>query len=176
MEKYISPKVIKQIIYRTEDIQTQLIIFFIYNYGMRPIDILKLSRRNFIIKDQKIRIQFQRIKTATNHVFKIPDYFVQTIYKHIVKRKDNEPLFKGTNKKRMTEVTLENRLFQETLKQNKNLASETLWNSHLYWVFRKRYTLEEAIKEYNITKNSKAWKIWDDANCEKCSYPRLLDI
>ncbi|QZT36833.1 tyrosine-type recombinase/integrase [Halosquirtibacter xylanolyticus] len=176
MSNYISPKEIKQVINRTSDDQTKIIIFFIYNYGMTPEDVVQLTRRNFIIQNQVVRIQFDRIKTQTKHVFRIPDYFTQTLYKVLSRRKEKQPFFVGTNRKAMSAATLENRLFDETLHQNKKLDPRSLWESHLFWIFRKGYNFSEATKEYGIKHEDKEWSIWEEATQEKRVFPRLLDI
>ncbi|MCT4673426.1 MAG: hypothetical protein ACPGSG_02880 [Prolixibacteraceae bacterium] len=176
MSNYITPKEIQHVINRVKEDQTKVIIFLIYNYGMTPEDITSLIRRNFIIKNQIIRIHFERKKTQSSHVFKIPDYFTSTIYGILKKRDDKQPLLLGANRKRMSITTLENRLFQETLLQNKKLDFKTLWESHLFWIFRKGYNFSEAMKEYGLCHEDNEWEIWEEATKEKRVFPRLLDI
>jgi hypothetical protein len=66
-------------------------------------------------------------------------------------------------------------LFDLAVMMNKKITPGQVFDSHLFWLFRKGVSYSQAVEEYGIPLSGKSFKVWESAMVAKRLWPFLLE-
>ena len=175
MEEFFSPEEIRLFINRCEADRQRVILFLIYNYGISIEEALELKAGQFMVKQDYILFNFTRKITLKQHTYKIQGEGYRFFYRVLNKLQDHEPLLHKDKNLPISEAMIKKDLFDLAIIMNKKITPGQLFESHLFWLFRKGVSFSQAVEEYGIPISGKHFKVWESAIMAKRLWPFLLE-
>ncbi len=175
MEDYFSPEEIRTFMNRCESDRQRIILFLLYNYGLSVDEALDLKSGQFMIKPDYLLFNFTRKITGKLHTYKIQFENFRLFYRVLHKLQAHEPLLHKDKNLPVTETILRKDLFDLAIVMNRKITTNQLFESHLYWVFRKGVSYAQAVEEYGLSLSGKPFKIWESAMLSGRLWPVLLE-
>ncbi len=175
MEKFFSPEEVRILINKCVSERQKIILFLIYNYGISIEEAIDIKAGQFMVKPDNILFNFTRKLTNKQHTYKIQGDNYRTFYRAIHKLQAHEPLLYKDKNLPVTAVTVKKDLFDLAITMNRKITYEQLFESHLFWLFRRGVTYSQAVEEYGIPLSGKPFKIWESAMMAKRLWPFLLE-
>ena len=175
MEDYFSPEEIRTFMNRCESDRQRIILFLLYNYGLSVDEALDLKSGQFMIKPDYLLFNFTRKQTDKLHTYKIQFENFRLFYRVLHKLQAHEPLLHKDKNLPVTATILRKDLFDLAIVMNRKITTSQLFESHLYWVFRKGVSYAQAVEEYGLPLSGKPFKIWESAILSGRLWPVLLE-
>jgi len=175
MEDFFSPEEIRALMVRCESDRQRIILFLLYNYGLTIEEALDLKARQFIIRPDYIVFNFTRKQTRKDHSYKIQFENYRLFYRVLNKLQDHEPLLHKDKNLRISDAMVKKDLFDLAVTMNRKITPGQLFDSHLFWLFRKGVSFAQAVEEYGISLSGKPFKIWESAMLSGRLWPFLLE-
>ena len=160
---------------RCESDRQRIILFLLYNYGLSVDEALDLKSGQFMIKPDYLLFNFTRKITGKLHTYKIQFENFRLFYRVLHKLQAHEPLLHKDKNLPVTETILRKDLFDLAIVMNRKITTNQLFESHLYWVFRKGVSYAQAVEEYGLSLSGKPFKIWESAMLSGRLWPVLLE-
>ena len=175
MEEFFSPDDIRSFMGRCESDRQRIILFLCYNYGLTIEEALDVKAGQFMRKPDYLLFNFTRKSTKKPHTYKIQFENYRLVYRVLIKLQDQDPMLNRDKNIAITEAILSKDLFDLAVIFNKKITHEILFESHLYWLFRKGVGLSQAVAEYGIPFSGRPFKIWEAAMKAGKLWPFLLE-
>ena len=175
MEEYFSPEDIRSLMSRCESDRQRIILFLMYNYGLTIDEALEIKSGQFMIKPDFILFNFTRKLTGKAHTYKIQFENFRLFYRVLNKLQAHEPLLHKDKNLPISDSMLKKDLFDLAVTINKKITPGLLFESHLYWLFRKGISFAQAVEEYGIALSGKPFKVWESAMLSGRLWPFLLE-
>ena len=175
MEEFFSPDEIRALMSRCESDRQRVILFLLYNYGLSIDEALELKAGQFIVKPDLIRFNFTRKLTGKTHSYKIQFENYRLFYRVLNKLQDYEPLLHKDKNLPISDAMVKKDLFDLAVIMNRKITPGQLFDSHLYWLFRRGVSFAQAVEEYGISLSGKPFKIWESAMLTGRLWPFLLE-
>ena len=175
MEEYFSPEDIRALMSRCESDRQRIILFLMYNYGLTIDEALEIKSGQFMIKPDYIYFNFTRKLTGKAHTYKIQFENFRLFYRVLNKLQAHEPLLHKDKNLPISDSMLKKDLFDLAVTINKKITPGLLFESHLYWLFRKGISFAQAVEEYGIALSGKPFKVWESAMLSGRLWPFLLE-
>jgi integrase len=175
MMEYFSPDEIRVMISRCVSDRQRLILFLLYNYGLTSDEAVDLKSGQFMLKPDYLLFNFTRKLTNKTHTFKIQNENFRLFYRVLNKLQDHEPILHKDKNLPISDVILRKDLFDLAIVINKKITRTQLFESHLYWLFRKGVSFAQAVEEYGIALSGKPFKVWENAMLSGRLWPILLE-
>ena len=175
MEDYFSPEDIRSLMSRCESDRQRIILFLMYNYGLTTDEALEIKSGQFMIKPDFIYFNFTRKLTGKAHTYKIQFENFRLFYRVLNKLQAHEPLLHKDKNLPISDSMLKKDLFDLAVTINKKITPGLLFESHLYWLFRKGISFAQAVEEYGIALSGKPFKVWESAMLSGRLWPFLLE-
>lgn len=175
MEDFFSPEDVRVLMSRGESDRQRVILFLVYNYGLTINEALELKAGQFMVKPDCLFFNFTRKLTGKTHTYKIQLENYRLFYRIINKLQDHEPLLHKDKNIPISENILKKDLFDLAVTMNRKISYEQLFNSHLYWLFRKGVSFPQAVEEYGLSLSGVHFKIWESAMTAGRLWPFLLE-
>ena len=175
MEDYFSPEEIRTLLNRCESDRQRIILFLLYNYGLTIDEALELKSGQFMIKPDYLLFNFKRKLTGKSHTYKIQFENFRLFYRVLNKLQPHEFLLHKDKNLPISEAILKKDLFDLAVTMNRKITAIQLFESHLYWLFRKGVSFAQAVEEYGLSLSGKPFKIWESAMLSGRLWPILLE-
>jgi len=175
MEEFFSPDEIRVFMSRCESDRQRIILFLIYNYGISLEESLEIKASQFMLKQDYILFNFTRKITTKQHTYKIQGDNYRLFYRVLNKLKDSEPLLHKDKNASISEGMVKKDVFDLAVIMNRKITPGQLFDSHLFWLFRKGVSFSQAVEEYGISISGKPFKVWESAMVAKKLWPYLLE-
>ena len=175
MEEFFSPDEIRALMSRCESDRQRIILFLLYNYGLTIDEALDLKAGQFIVKPDLVRFNFTRKLTGKTHSYKIQFENYRLFYRVLNKLQDYEPLLHKDKNLPISDAMVKKDLFDMAVTLNRKITAGQLFDSHLYWLFRRGVGFSQAVEEYGIPLSGKPFKVWEDAMVAGRLWPFLLE-
>jgi len=175
MDDFFSPDDIRAFMGRCESDRQRIILFLLYNYGLTVDEALEIKSGQFMIKPDYLRFNFTRKLTGKTHSYKIQFDNFRLFYRSLNKLQVHEPLLHKDKNLPISEALIKKDLFDLAVTVNRKITPGQLFDSHLYWLFRKGVTFAQAVEEYGISLSGKPFKIWESAMLSGRLWPFLLE-
>lgn len=175
MEEFFSPEEIRLFINRCESDRQRVILFLIYNYGILPGEAIGIKASQFMVKPDYILFNFTRKITSKQHTYKIHSENYRIFYRALNKLQAHEPLLHKDKNLPISEAMIKKDLFDLAVIMNRKITAPQLFDSHLFWLFRRGVAYSQAVEEYGIPLSGKPFKIWESAMVAKRLWPFLLE-
>ena len=175
MEDYFSPEEIRTLMSRCESDRQRVILFLLYNYGLTIEEAVDLKSGQFMVKPDYLLFNFTRKLTGKTHTYKIQHENFRLFYRVLNKLQAHEPLLHKDKNLPITETIFKKDLFDLAVTMNRKITSLQLFESHLYWLFRKGVSFAQAVEEYGLSLSGKPFKIWESAMVSGRLWPVLLE-
>jgi integrase len=175
MEEFFSPDEIRALMSRCESDRQRVILFLLYNYGLTIDEALELKAGQFIVKPDLIRFNFTRKLTGKTHSYKIQFENYRLFYRVLNKLQDYEPLLHKDKNLPISDAMVKKDLFDMAVTLNRKITAGQLFDSHLYWLFRRGVSFSQAVEEYGIPLSGKPFKVWEEAMVAGRLWPFLLE-
>ena len=175
MEEYFSPDDIRALMSRCESDRQRIILFLMYNYGLTIDEALEIKSGQFMIKPDFIYFNFTRKLTCKAHTYKIQFENFRLFYRVLNKLQAHEPLLHKDKNLPISDSMLKKDLFDLAVTINKKITPGLLFESHLFWLFRKGISFAQAVEEYGIALSGKPFKVWESAMLSGRLWPFLLE-
>jgi hypothetical protein len=175
MEEYFSPEDIRGLMSRCESDRQRLILFLMYNYGLTTDEAVEIKSGQFMIKPDFIYFNFTRKLSGKSHTYKIQFENFRLFYRILNKLQDHEPLLHKDKNVPISDAILRKDLFDLAVTINKKITPGLLFESHLFWLFRKGVSFAQAVEEYGIALSGKPFKVWEKAMVSGRLWPFLLE-
>jgi hypothetical protein len=175
MEEFFSPEEVRLFISRCESDRQRVILFLVYNYGLSLEEAIKLKAGQFMVKLDYILFNFTRKITQKQHTYKIQGENYRLIRRALNKLQDHEPLLHKDKNLPVSESMVKKDLFDLAVMMNKKITPGQVFDSHLFWLFRKGVSYSQAVEEYGIPLSGKSFKVWESAMVAKRLWPFLLE-
>jgi len=88
---------------------------------------------------------------------------------------DHETVLHKDKNLPVSETILRKDLFDLAVVMNRKITTIDLFDSHLYWIFRKGVSFAQAVEEYGLSLSGKPFKIWENAMLTGRLWPVLLE-
>jgi hypothetical protein len=88
---------------------------------------------------------------------------------------DHEPLLHKDKNLPISDTIIKKDLFDLAITMNRKITAAQLFESHLYWLFRKGVSYAQAVEEYGLSLSGKPFKIWESAILSGRLWPILLE-
>jgi integrase len=175
MEDYFSPEEIRTLISRCDSDRQRIVLFLLYNYGLSVAEAAELKAGQFMLKPDYILFNFSRRLTGKSHTYKIQFENSRLLYRVLSKLQDHEPLLHKDKNLPISESIIKKDLFDLAVTMNRKITDAQLFESHLFWLFRKGVSFAQAVEEYGLALSGKPFKIWENAMLSGRLWPVLLD-
>ena len=175
MEDYFSPEEIRILMSRCESDRQRIILFLLYNYGITLEEAIELKSGQFMRKPDYLLFHFTRKLTGKTHTYKIQFEHFRLFYRVLNKLQDHEPLLRKDKNLPVSETILKKDLFDLAVIMNRKITASQLFESHLYWLFKKGVSFAQAAEEYGLSLSGKPFKIWESAMLSGRQWPILLE-
>jgi integrase len=175
MEDYFSPEEIRAMMSRCESDRQRIILFLLYNYGLTADEAIEVKSGQFMLKPDYLRFNFTRKLTGKTHTYKIQSENYRLFYRILNKLQDHETVLHKDKNLPVSENIINKDLFDLAIIMNKKITPGQLFESHLYWLFRKGVSFSQAVEEYGISLSGKPFKIWENAMMAGRLWPFLLE-
>ena len=175
MEKFFSPEEVRLFINRCESDRQRVILFLIYNYGISLEEAIDIKVGQFMVKPDYILFNFTRKITSKQHTYKIQGENYRIFYRAINKLQAHESLLHKDKNLPISEAMIKKDLFGLAVIMNRKITPTQLFDSHLFWLFRRGVAYSQAVEEYGIPLSGKPFKIWESAMVAKRLWPFLLE-
>lgn len=177
MDEFFSPDDIRALMVRCETDRQRVILFLCYNYGLSVDEALELKAGQFMLKPDYVLFNFTRKLTLKAHTYKIQFENYRLFYRVLNKLQDHEPLLHKDKNLPITEAIVGKDLFDLAVSINKKITTDQLFDSHLYWLFRKGVGFSQAVEEYGVSPSTsnKPFKLWEKAMIAGKAWPFLLE-
>jgi hypothetical protein len=175
MDEYFSPEEIRSFMSRCETDRQRLILFLIYNYGLSLEDILDIKAGQLMFKPDYILFNYSKKATGKQRTVKIQSENYRLFYRVGNKLQAHEALLHKDKNVPISESMVKKDLFDLAVIMNRKITLSQLFDSHLYWIFRKGVNFSQAVEEYGISLSGKPFKIWQDALTAGRHWPLLLE-
>ena len=175
MEDFFSPEDIRTFMSRCESDRQRIILFLLYNYGLTIDEALEIKSGQFMIKPDYLRFNFTRKLTGKTHTYKIQFENFRLFYRVLNKLQANEPILHKDKNLPISEGLIKKDLFDLAVTMNRKITPGQLFDSHLYWLFKKGVSFAQAVEEYGISLSGKPFKIWESAILSGRLWPFLLE-
>lgn len=175
MEDYFSPEEIRTFMSRCESDRQRIILFLLYNYGLTIDEAMELKASQFMIKPDFLFFNFTRKLTGKRHTYKIQFENFRLFYRVLNKLQDHETVLHKDKNLPVSETILRKDLFDLAVVMNRKITTIDLFDSHLYWIFRKGVSFAQAVEEYGLSLSGKPFKIWENAMLTGRLWPVLLE-
>ena len=175
MEEYFSPEEIRALVVRCETDRQRVILFLLYNYGLTIDEALDLKAGQFMVKPDYVLFNFTRKNTGKVHTYKIQLDNYRLFYRILNKLQDHEPVLHKDKNLPISDAMVKKDLFDLAVTMNKKITPGQLFDSHLYWLFRRGVSFAQAVEEYGLTLSGKPFKVWENAMMTGRLWPVLLE-
>ncbi len=175
MEDYFSPEEIRTLISRCDSDRQRIVLFLLYNYGLSVAEAAELKAGQFMLKPDYILFNFNRKITGKSHTYKIQSENSRLFYRVLSKLQHHEPLLHKDKNLPVSESIIKKDLFDLAITMNRKIIDSQLFESHLFWLFRKGVSFAQAVEEYGLALSGKPFKIWESAMLSGRLWPVLLD-
>ena len=175
MEEYLSPDEIRSLISRCESDRQKLILYLIYNYGLTPDELIEIKASQFMLKQDLIMFNLYRKFSGKTRTLKLQADTYRLFYRALQKLQAGDPLLHREKAQPVSEAILQKDIFDLAILLNRKITIEQLFESHLYWMFRRGVNFAQAVEEYGITLSGRPFEIWQDAQKAGKYWPNLLD-
>jgi hypothetical protein len=175
MDEFYSPEEIRLFLSRCESDRQKVVLFLIYNYGISIEEALEIKAGQFMVKPDYLLFNFTRRATLKQHTYKIQGENYRVFYRILYKLQDHEPILHKDKNLPVSEAAIKKDLFDLAVIMNKKITSEQLFESHLFWLFRRGVTYSQAVEEYGLPISGRYFKIWENAMVAKRLWPFLLE-
>ena len=175
MEDFFSPEDIRTFMSRCASDRQRIILFLLYNYGLTIDEALEIKSGQFMIKPDYLRFNFRRKLTGKTHTYKIQFENFRLFYRVLNKLQVNEPVLHKDKNLPISEGLIKKDLFDLAVTMNRKITPGQLFDSHLYWLFKKGVSFAQAVEEYGISLSGKPFKIWESAILSGRLWPFLLE-
>ncbi len=175
MEDYFSPEEIRTLMSRCESDRQRIILFLLYNYGLTLDEALDVKSGQFMKKPDYLLFNFTRKLTGKSHTYKIQFENFRLFYRVLSKLQDHEPLLHKDKNLPISDTIIKKDLFDLAITMNRKITAAQLFESHLYWLFRKGVSYAQAVEEYGLSLSGKPFKIWESAILSGRLWPILLE-
>jgi hypothetical protein len=175
MEEFFSPDEVRLFINRCESDRQRVILFLIYNYGISLEEAIEIKAGQFMVKPDYILFNFTRRITEKQHTYKIQGENYRLFRRALNKLQAHEPLLHKDKNLPISEAMVKKDLFDLAVTMNKKITPGQIFDSHLFWLFRKGITFSQAVEEYGIPLSGKPFKLWESAMVAKRLWPFLLE-
>ena len=175
MEDYFSPEEIRTLMSRCESDRQRIILFLLYNYGVTIEEAVELKSGQFMVKPDYLLFNFTRRLTGKTHTYKIQFENFRLFYRVLNKLQPHEPLLHKDKNLPITETIFKKDLFDLAVIMNRKITAIQLFESHLFWLFRKGVSFAQAVEEYGLSLSGKPFKIWESAMVSGRLWPVLLE-
>lgn len=175
MDEFFSPEEIRLFMSRCESDRQKVILFLIYNYGITIQEALEIKAGQFMMKPDTILFNFTRNSTLRQHTYKIQGENYRLFYRILYKLQDHEPILHKDKNQPVSEAIIKKDIFDLAVVMNKKITFNQLFESHLFWLFRKGVSFSQAVEEYGIPISGRHFKVWESAMVAKRLWPFLLE-
>jgi hypothetical protein len=175
MEDFFSPEEIRTLMSRCESDRQRIILFLLYNYGLTVEEALEIKSGQFMLKPDYLRLNFTRKLTGKTHSYKIQFDNYRLFYRVLSKLQTHEPVLHKDKNMPISDSVLKKDLFDLAVTINRKVTPGILFDSHLYWLFRKGVSFAQAVEEYGISLSGRPFKIWESAMLSGRLWPFLLE-
>ena len=175
MEEFFSPDEIRALMSRCESDRQRVILFLFYNYGLTIEEALDLKAGQFMLKPDYVLFNFTRKLTGKMHTYKIQLENYRLFYRILNKLQAHEPLLHKDKNLPISDAMVKKDLFDLAITLNRKITPSQLFDSHLYWLFRKGVSFAQAVEEYGISLSGKPFKVWESAMASGRLWPYLLE-
>ena len=175
MEEYFSPEEIRALVVRCETDRQRVILFLLYNYGLTIDEALDLKAGQFMVKPDYVLFNFTRKSTGKVHTYKIQLDNYRLFYRILNKLQDHEPVLHKDKNLPISDAMVKKDLFDLAVTMNKKITPGQLFDSHLYWLFRRGVSFAQAVEEYGVSLSGKPFKVWENAMMTGRLWPFLLE-
>lgn len=175
MNEYFAPDDVKNFMSRATSDRQRIILFLGYNYGITIQEMLQLKAGHFMVGQEAILFNFSRAKTEKKHTYKVQHENYRLLYRVLNRMQAHEPLLHKDKMKPVSEALIKKDLFDLAVIVNRKVTPSSLFDSHLYWVFRRGVSYAQAVEEYGVSLTGKPFSIWEKANLDGRIWPFLLE-
>ena len=175
MEDFFSPEEIRALMSRCESDRQRVILFLFYNYGLTIEEALDVKAGQFMLKPDSVLFNFTRKQTGKTHTYKIQFDNYRLFYRVLNKLQDHEPLLHKDKNLAISDAMVKKDLFDMAVAMNRKITPGLLFDSHLFWLFRKGVSFAQAVEEYGISLSGKPFKVWESAMVTGRLWPFLLE-
>jgi integrase len=175
MEDFFSPEDIRAFMARCDSDRQRIILFLLYNYGLTIEEAIEIKSGQFIIKPDYLRFNFTRKLTGKTHSYKIQFENFRLFYRMLNKLQAHETVLHKDKNLPVSEGLIKKDLFDLAVTVNRKITPGQLFDSHLYWLFRKGVSFSQAVEEYGISLSGKPFKVWESAMLSGRLWPFLLE-
>ncbi len=175
MEDFFSPEEIRAMMVRCESDRQRIILFLLYNYGLTIDEALDLKASQFVVLPDFIRFSFARKLNGKAHTYKIKYENYRLFYRVLNKLQAHEPLLHKDKNLPISDAMVKKDLFDLAITMNRKITPGQLFDSHLFWLFRKGVSFAQAVEEYGISLSGKPFKVWEQAMVSGRLWPFLLE-
>jgi hypothetical protein len=175
MEEFFSPEEVRLFMSRCESDRQRVILFLIYNYGISLDEAIQIKAGQFMAKPDYILFNFTRRITLKQHTYKIQGENYRLMRRALNKLQAHEHLLHKDKNLPISEAMIKKDLFDLAVIINKKITPGQLFDSHLFWLFRKGVSYSQAVEEYGIPISGKPFKLWEGAMLAKRLWPFLLE-
>ena len=175
MEDFFSPEEVRVLMARCDSDRQRVILFLFYNYGLTIEESLELKAGQFMLKPDYLLFNFTRKVTGKTHTYKIQLENYRLLYRVLNKLQDHEPLLHKDKNLAISDAMIKKDLFDLAVSVNRKITHGLLFDSHLYWLFRRGVSFAQAVEEYGISISGKPFNIWERAMLSGRLWPFLLD-
>jgi hypothetical protein len=175
MEEFFSPEEVRLFINKCETDRQKIILFLIYNYGITVEEAIDIKASQFMVKSECILFNFKRKSTHKQHTYKIQGENYRMFYRAVNKLQAGEPLLHKDKNLPISEAMVDKDMFDLAVTMNRKITTAQLFNSHLFWLFRRGVTYSQAVEEYGLPLSGSSFKIWESAMMAKRLWPFLLE-
>ena len=175
MNDYFSPEEIRTLMSRCESDRQRIILFLLYNYGLTVEEALEIKSGQFMKNPDYLLFNFTRKLTGKSHTYKIQYENYRLFYKVLSKLQDQETVLHKDRHLPISDTILRKDLFDLAVIMNRKITSAQLFESHLYWLFKKGVSFAQGVEEYGLALSGKPFKIWESAMLSGRLWPFLLE-
>ena len=175
MDDYFSPDDIRAFMSRCESDRQRIILFLLYNYGLTSDEALEIKSGQFMVKPDYMLFNFTRKLTGKTHTYKIQYENFRLFYRMLHKLQDHEPILHKDKNLPISDSIISKDLFDLAVTMNRKITSAQLFESHLFWLFRKGVGFAQAVEEYGLSLSGKPFRIWEQAMLTGRLWPFLLE-
>ena len=137
MDDYFSPEEIRTVMSRCETDRQRVILFLLYNYGLTADEALEIKSGQFMKKPDYLLFNFTRKLTGKSHTYKIQYENYRVFYRVLNKLQDHETVLHRDKNQPISDTILRKDLFDLAVIMNRKITASQLFESHLYWLFKK---------------------------------------
>jgi len=175
MEDYFSPEEIRALMSRCESDRQRVILFLLYNYGLTIDEALDVKGGQFMLKPDYVLFNFTRKLTGKTHTYKIQFDNYRLFFRVLNKLQAHEPILHKDKNLPISDAMVKKDLFDLAVIMNRKITPGQLFDSHLYWLFRKGISFAQAVEEYGLSLSGKPFKVWESAMLSGRLWPFLLE-